>query len=123
MGRQGFTLIETLIIISILGVLFAATLPLYSSFSAQLALNTAASTIASELRSVQSQAVTRHQTLSLPPDKIKLPAGIKFLSEKELSFSPSGYPPPGGSGTLIISNKLNKIKQIILSSAGRVRVE
>jgi prepilin-type N-terminal cleavage/methylation domain-containing protein len=123
MGRQGFTLIETLIIIAVLGVLLAATLPPFARFSAQLALNTTANNIVSELRALQSQAAMRHKTLWLNPDKIKLLNGIKFLAEKELSFSPSGCPPPGGSGTLIIINKFNKIKKIILSSAGRVRVE
>ena len=123
MDKKGFTLVEILIVISILGVLFSATLPVFSGFSSQLALNTAAGGIASELRAVQSQAVMQHKTLGLAPDEIKLPGGIKFLAEKELCFSPSGCPPPGGSGTLIIMNRFNKTKKIILSSSGRVRVE
>jgi len=123
MSRKGFTLIETLVVVAIIAALFAISIPTYSRFSAQLSLSTSAKAVASNLRAIQTQAVTQHKTLTLDLAKISLPSGISLLKTSSISFSSSGAPPPGGSGTLMLQNKFGQTKKIIISSAGRVRIE
>jgi prepilin-type N-terminal cleavage/methylation domain-containing protein len=121
--RKAFTLIEILITISVLALLLSISFPAFTSFSTQLSLNSSAKALASELRAVQSQAVLEHKTLSLSLGDLKLPPGISPIKTSKISFSSSGCPPPGGSGTLILQNMLGKTRKIIVSSAGRVRIE
>lgn len=123
MKKNGFTLIETLVVVAIIAALFTLSIPTFSRFSAQLSLNTSAKALASKLRAIQTQAVTQHKTLSLDFAKTELASGISILKTSKISFSSSGSPPPGGSGTLMLQNKFGKTKKIIVSSAGRVRVE
>ena len=123
MKRKAFTLIEILIVISLLALLISISIPTFSRFSAQLCLNTSARALASELRRVQNQAILQHKTLGLDSSKLSLPSGIKSKNECFVSFAASGFPPPGGSGTLILQNRLGQTRKIIVSSAGRVRIE
>ena len=123
MSKNGFSLVEMVIIISILGVLFAVTLTTFTNFSARLSLVASAKSLAAELRALQSQAITRHETLTLDLAKLNLPRNIKLTKFHNIRFSASGFPPPGGSGTLILENKFGGRKKIIVSSAGRVRLE
>ena len=123
MNRKGFTLIEILIVISVLALIFSITLPTLSTFSAELSLEASTKAVASELRNLQSRAILQHKTLSLDLSKLKLPLGVKNINACNLSFSSSGFPPPGGSGTVILQNKFGRTRKVILSSAGRVRIE
>jgi len=121
--RRGFTLIEILIVLGILGISFFAAYHSLTRFSAGLSLNAAAKAVVTDLRSLQAKAVSQHKTLELSPASIKLPDGIKIISGTPIKFSPSGFSPPGGSGTWVLENRLGKQKKIITTSMGRVRVE
>ncbi|KPJ66707.1 hypothetical protein AMJ44_08020 [candidate division WOR-1 bacterium DG_54_3] len=123
MKSKGFTLIEILIVIGVLALIFSFSFPSLSLFSAQLSLAASAKALTSELRNVQSQAVLQHKTLSPDLSKLRFPPGIKLINLSSISFSASGFPPPGGSGTIILQNRLGQARKIIVSSAGRVRVE
>ena len=122
-GHRAFTLIELLVVIGIIAILSLIALPTFSSFSAQLCLNATARALAAQLRNLQSHAVLQHETLSLDQNRLTFPAGIKPLLLKNISFSASGFSPPGGSGTLILGNRFGRQKKIIVSSSGRVRIE
>ena len=121
--KKGFSLIEIIVVMGVLGALFALSLPISSRFSSVLYLNASAKALASELRNVQSQSILQHKTLSLNLAKLNLPPGIRFANTRDISFSPSGFPPPGKSGTLVLQNSLGRTKKVIVSSAGRVRIE
>lgn len=54
---------------------------------------------------------------------IHLPAGINFTNDIIFRFASSGYPLPGYIGTATIDNAGGKLKKIIVSSAGRIRIE
>lgn len=116
-------IVETLIVITVLTILFSISLPAFSNFSAQLSLDTSAKALLSELRNLQSQAVSQHKTLSLNLSNLKLPSGIKFKKVSNISFASSGFTPPSGSGTLILQNHFGHLRKIVVSSAGRVRLE
>ena len=123
MKQKGFTLIEVLIVLSILAISFALAYPALSRFSARLTLQAAARTLASDFRALQAAAVSKHRTLNFQPEKATLPGGIKVVATSLIGFSPSGFTPPGGSGTWTLKNRLGDQKKIIVSSMGRVRVE
>jgi|GEM_PF-1181617 len=122
LNRKAFTLVETVTVIGIIGVLLALSLPLSRSFASALHLNASARAVASELRLVQGRAILEHRTLSPDLSRLDLAPGIKLVP-RPICFSPSGCPPPGGSGTLFLSNRLGSVKKVIVSSSGRVRVE
>jgi prepilin-type N-terminal cleavage/methylation domain-containing protein len=122
-AKKGFSLIEIIVVVGILGMLFTLSLPMSKSFSSILYLNASAKGLASELRNVQSQSVLKHKTLSLSLDELRLPPGISFANTHDISFSPSGCPPPGKSGTLVLQNSFGRTKKVIVSSSGRVRIE
>lgn len=123
MRKPGFSLIELLVVISVLAIVATLSLPTFSRFSASLSLEASAKTLVSELRALQSQAMSQHQTFSLNLAKLNLPQNIKFIKTSNISFASSGFPPPGGSGSLIMQNQFGRQKKIIVSSTGRVRLE
>ncbi|MBU1026485.1 MAG: prepilin-type N-terminal cleavage/methylation domain-containing protein [Candidatus Margulisbacteria bacterium] len=123
MKQRGFTLIELLIVIGLISFIFAAAAPNFSRYSSLLNLNASAKLIASDLRLTQNKALTQKETLCYDPVKVKLPFGIKLTKTKPVYFSGSGNPAFGSSGTIIVENKLGRSKKIILSSAGRIRIE
>jgi Tfp pilus assembly protein FimT len=110
-------------VLGIVGTLALFALPTYYNFSAQLSLNAAARALAAELRNLQSQAVLQHNNLSLDPAGLRFPSGIKPVKLSEIGFAASGFTPPGGSGTLVLANRFGQQKKVVVSSAGRVRIE
>jgi len=123
MHHKGFTTIELLVIVAISGLLFAISFPAFRNFSSQLYLGAAAKNLAASLRAAQIQAISQHKTLTFTPAKSMLPSGIKLKKNKAIVFSSSGTTPPGGSGTIILSNISGRYKKIIISTSGRVRIE
>jgi prepilin-type N-terminal cleavage/methylation domain-containing protein len=121
--RPGFTLLELLVVIGLLTASFAIAAPALSRFCAQFLLKTSAQALASDLRLLQTRAVLRHKTLSLDPSEYPFPAKIKLAKGKIIAFSADGFPPPGGTGTIVIQNDLGNDKKIIVSNLGRVRIE
>ena len=123
MKRAGFTLVELLVVISILGLMFLISIPSFSRFSSQLALKASAKTLASDLRHLQSQAILKHQTLSFNLGNFKFPGGIKAVKSSNISFSPSGFTAFGGTGSLLLQNRFGQQKKVVVSWSGRVRIE
>jgi prepilin-type N-terminal cleavage/methylation domain-containing protein len=122
MLKRGFTLIELLMVIFIVGILFSFSFPTLKRFCDSLALNHTAQAMAGEIRTLQAKAYTQHQRLSLDISRF-LPSNIFIAQAHLICFSDSGFPVPGGSGTLILRNQLGQTKSIIVSSLGRVRIE
>lgn len=145
---KGFTLIELIVVLGIVGILALLSIPTFGYLTTTLELQTAASQIASDLRGAQEKALTSHfshqivfrkRCASVPRTRyiikrdnlfkgleevrnIELSPGLDFKTDKTLKFSPTGFPPPGGSGTVILQAG-TRSKRIILSSLGRVRIE
>ena len=101
-GRRGFTLVEMLVVISVCGLLLSFSFSSLSKFKKSVGFEASARQLASDLRRTQSQAMSRHES----------------LSQGRFTFSSSGFPPPGGSGTEVIGHR-----KVIVSSVGRVRIE
>jgi len=92
-------------------------------FSATAKLNAASQGLVSHLRQLQAHAIARHQTQPLNYGQSLLPAGLSFVSCPAISFASSGFTAFGGSGTVIIKNRLGATKKIVVSTVGRVRIE
>jgi len=120
-NRRGFCLPEILVALSLL-LLFLCSVPGLNGSKNSLLLGIEASLVASRIRLVQAQALATGSTGRFDSSSFVLPAGIVFSPDRTFSFSSSGFPPPGGSGTLTVkAGKLSR--KIIVSSAGRVRIE
>jgi prepilin-type N-terminal cleavage/methylation domain-containing protein len=102
-GRRGFTLVELLVVIGIVGMIFTLSFPALSKLRKTVLVEGEVYSLAAALRRAEVEALTKNRAVSLPPFK----------------FAGSGFPLPGYSGTLNLSPK----RKIVVSSVGRVRIE
>lgn len=109
MRRPAFSLIEIITVIAILGAIVFVTLPGLNRFSENLSLQAEAKALVTELRQLQTRARLTHTT--------------QRYGTTNICFAASGFPPPGGSGTIVLSNRFAQQKKIIVASSGRVRLE
>jgi len=123
--RRGFTLIEVLVALAVLAVLLALSTTGLSQYRKRLALNQAATQLATDLNRARSQArrTSARQTVSAPnggtsytvsgpgrPVVKNLPGGVRFLRGGTVTF----YPPYGNTDATP--------KQFVLEGAGGERV-
>lgn len=64
-GRSGFTLLETVVVLALVGLLLVAALPSYSDFVSNQRLEANARLIASDLRVARQEAVTRRAPVAI----------------------------------------------------------
>lgn len=139
---RGFTLIEVIVVLAIVGIAAAAVVPLVNNAIVQQELNNSALTLAADLRYLQQLAIndargTNQYYLQLDPaancyrlirsargQMVNLPASVRIKSGVDkITFYANGVPDKGHTITLA-SSALNKGKAIKIEGAiGRVRVE
>lgn len=142
MNKKGFTIIEIILVIALIGFLATISLPIYKKTEAHYSLLTAARMIANDIRLAQQKSITEsnsyrllfnttagdnYQLLSVSnKSEINyLPKGIKIIrtnfTDKTLSFLPSGAPSQGGR--VVLENRFGGRRYIIVTPAtGRVRI-
>lgn len=122
MGKgRGFTLVELLVVISIVGLLFFSLLPVLNKFKERVYLKRAANLTVAALRLTQATAILRSaQTNRLIEGEV-LP-GVSAMAAKTYAFTADGFTPLAGSGTSVLISKHGK-RKVIVSSMGRVRSE
>lgn len=122
-GKSGFTLIELLIVVGILGILTSFSFPTLFGFRDKICLDAYSRLAASQIRNTQGLAMAKSETCGWKASYLSLPGNISVLAGREFKFSSSGFPQVGKTGTETLKIKSGRIRKIILSSVGRVRIE
>lgn len=104
MKCRGFTLLETIIVLAIMTMFFAVSIPFFSRFTEGAKLDTAARGITSALRIARGSAITNNTNYYVFFDKTVTP------NEYYVYY----YAPPIPPGTLTISDKKYKLPAGIL---------
>ncbi len=146
MQKEGFTLLELIFVIILLGLLAAIALPVVSSVSGSRNLEIAAQGMAMEMRRAQQVAITTkapqrievrvhnqdYRIRDLVTNEVitfQLPEGITFRSVNfpydgwhyAITFYPTGAPSRGG--TVGLTDTRDRVRYIIITPAtGRVKI-
>jgi len=129
--NKGFTLLQILLVVSLISVLAGLAAFQFSSVIDQIKLSAVARTIAQDLRAAQIRAQSTHTLQQLVFERTsyssrgvikKIPPPVEVATPQTIRFGITGLPQPGYFGSLSLVCR-GKIKLIILSPAGRVRIE
>jgi type II secretory pathway pseudopilin PulG len=136
---------ETMVVLGIVAMLFFAMVPGFFNALRVFELKAVARDIVSDLRLAQSRAISLKSTVTAefnpkslfgdsafykigrqgksPIKRVNLPSKFNFVEVRVIKFSSSGFPPAGGSGTVLLEDIGGRVKKVIVSSTGRVRME
>lgn len=128
--KNGFTLLELLIVVAIIGIISTVGCYYLSNAFSSIKLQAAAQEIASDLRLCQQKAISEktdvlitfntNNYVFLKTNKT-LPKPLSISNPQLVKFSQTGNPTPGYFGTIILSDG-HKTKKIIVSPVGRIRI-
>ena len=131
----GFTLLEILVAMGLLGILATFAIPRWSALLPTFRLNSAARQIHSELHNLRGKAAAENvrfqlvysegnpdyttQRAGLPLTTKSLPMGTVISKAGKISFSPRGT---ASANRVRIRNIQGTCSQIIVSPTGRIRI-
>jgi len=143
LDKKGFTLIEMMIVIAIIGILSAIAAPNFSSYMATRRLNGAARMVMVDLMAARMAAITQNRNVQVAfsssagatytYDATGTASSVKNVqtgfgyhdvtlsSNTSPTFLPNGTVLAATNGTVTLSNASGS-KLITTSSAGRVRI-
>lgn len=141
--KSGFSLIEILVVISVIGIISLIGLPVYKSITPNIALNSSIRDMTSDLRYAQQLAVTEQKTYSVTfnilnnsyyvfqadsGDIIRsrnINSQVKIDSITGLSSSTASFTVTGASiesGEIALTNMNNKTNTIEIKPSGYVKI-
>lgn len=136
--RNGFTLIEVLVVLVLIGSILAFSVIGTQKFRSSLEYGNSVNQILSDIKLTQQLAVSSYQSCRIDfnsgentytiskGDAIyrtaKVSDKVRFSGKSYFDFVPSGHTDVGGSGTLLIGGA-TVARKIIVSSRGRIRIE
>ena len=145
MQQRGYTLLELVVVIAVIGIIAAMALPKISDWQADQDLNAAARELAADIRLLQQ--LTVNSVGSGTPQMLFLPSGYSTTvspisinrtfpttvvvesadQQPALTFSATDGSPTGGGRTIVLkrtnTNTNISRKVIIQTMTGRVRIE
>jgi len=124
--RTGFTLLESLVIFLIIGILLSWGTLQFSGITSRIKLSAQTRVIVADLRSAQVKApstlVFTRDSYTIDGRTKKLVSGVIITRSITIKFSQTGSPLPGYFGTIEL--KCNEsVSRIIVSNLGKVRIE
>lgn len=143
---QGFTIVEVVVVLLIIGLVFITASPLTGKAAAYFNLQHTAAKMAADIRELQQRALSESSYryfIKIYPDRyimrksthpvstkiatVHLPTTIRIehtnFPEHEIRFSEKGIPRPTGGKITIRDQVTGKYRYVIIASVtGRVRV-
>ena len=132
-SRRGFTLVETALVVVIMGMLLAIAAPRFRAMRAGFTIDTAAYQLAGDLRRAQVEAVKLNQTITVAKTATStynitaignrtFEPGVSFgAAAMTVSFASFG-PPIGGGATFTITHS-GRTKTVTVGANGLVTVQ
>ena len=134
-SRAGFSLIELLVVLSLMGILLAVGIPASSKLLLSYQLNGSARRVQTELQNIKMRAAAENLgfqfvygagsgSYTIRKDgsafvSKPLPEGIVITQAGTVSFSPRGT---AGSNRIRLQSREGGCKQVVVSATGRIRV-
>ena len=134
MTRRGFTAIELLIVLVVVGAVLAIALPKTTEARERLRLDAAAHQLAGDLRRLQVEAIKHNQsglfqrtgpttyTLDFIGQRT-LSEPVSFADESATQIRLASFGPPVGGGATFVIGSGTRSKAVAVSAAGLVTVQ
>lgn len=131
-ARSGLTLVELLIVIVIMGIMLAASLPRISQIRTGMRIDGAAQQVLGDLRRARSEALKRNQSVLVRKTGSTtydvqfvgiraLPTGVEFTAGSD-SIRFGAFGPPVSGGASFTLGFGGRTRQVTLSASGLMAV-
>jgi prepilin-type N-terminal cleavage/methylation domain-containing protein len=134
-GRLGFSLIELVTALSLMGILLAIGIPAWNKLFSSYQLDNSARLVQTELQNIKMRAAAENLGFQFAygsgsaiytirregTDLVTkpLPDGVEISQAGTVSFSPRGT---AGGNRIRLQNREGICKQVVVSATGRIRV-
>jgi prepilin-type N-terminal cleavage/methylation domain-containing protein len=133
-ARRGFTLVEALMVIVMVGMLLAIAVPRFAEARMRLQLDAAAYQLAGDLRGAQVEAIKRNQSVNLTMTSAStytvdflgarsFDGDVIFGAGSAASVRMASFGPPATGAAVFIVERGGRQKTITVSAAGLVTVQ